>query len=292
MIKIIKFFLYTLLIVVVIAFCLDWLYTYSYKNPVYARDKVSWMYSINEKKIREYDYALFGSSRCIYHINPVQIEKETGIKGINLGYSGSNPFEIKLMVHEFLQIHQPDQIFVQLDNRFNRVHRDPISITPWIPFIHKPYLYEEIKKNDSLGFYLKNIPFYRYTQYESKLGIRNVALSYMKENNFAELEGFKAMSGIAGKGKIKDYNLIDEPNPHILEIQKWCDELGVKVYFFTAPYYNRTLNTAVIAKHVAPYKDFSEIFDDRLYFSDPNHLNRKGAEAFTHIFIKQYFKIE
>ncbi|WP_394906967.1 hypothetical protein [uncultured Mesonia sp.] len=272
---------------IALSYALDWIYTYSYKNPVYARDKVSWLHDMNSSAT--YDYALFGSSRCIYHLNPVTINQSTGLKGINLGYSGSNPFEIKLMVKKFLDKYQPKMIFVQLDNQYNIEHLDPTAITPWMPFIKEDEVYQEIIKYEDKAWYFKNIPFYRYTQYETKLGARNLILSYLKSNSFANQLGFTSINKTINRVKPGNYKLKDKPNIHVKEIEDLCRSKGVEVYFFTAPFLQQKINTAVIEKHVQHYQDFSQIFTQKAYFSDPTHLNRKGAEKFTDIFIQAYF---
>lgn len=276
--------------IVLIAYVMDWIYTYAYKNvdEQNARDKVSWLHT-KDSSIN-YDYALFGSSRCIYHLNPVTIDKQIGLNGINLGYSGSNPFEIKLMVKKFLDKYNPSQIFIQVDDRYNREHRDPVSITPWIPFIDNDYNYQEISHYDDQAFYLKNIPFYRYTHYESKLGFRNVFFSAFKKNSFHEKKGFKEIKKEIRNVKPHRYVLEDKPNKHLKEIENWCKEKDIDVYFFTAPYLKREINTEIIDKHLNNYHDFSQIYSDLKLFSDPTHLNWRGAEKFTDVFISHYFQ--
>jgi hypothetical protein len=278
-----------LLTTFILAYSLEWFYTYSYQNssPENSRSKVSWLNS--KDSVIKYDYALFGSSRCIYHLNPVTIDNKTGLNGINLGYSGSNPFEIKLMVKKFLNKYSPKEIFIQVDDRFNREFLDTLSITSWIPFINNDYIYQEISGYDDRAFYLKNVPFYRYTQYESKLGFRNLFFSYFKKNKFHHKKGFVEIKKEIKSSKPLHYKLEDKPNKHFKEINKWCEERGVKVYFFTAPYYKTKINTEIIDKYLNNYHDFSFVFSEMKLFSDQTHLNWKGAEKFTNIFIEYYF---
>jgi hypothetical protein len=236
-----------------------------------------------------YDYALFGSSRCIYNINPSTIDLETGLRGINLGYSGSYPLEIKLMVKKFLEKYKPMSIFIQVDDTYNKEISNPVSITSWMPFINNDYIYKEILRHDNNAFYLKNIPFYRYLKYESKIGFRNVLLGYLKENKFNGQKGFTDIRNEMNEVEKVKYVLKDKPNIHLKEIQKWGEEKGVKIYFFTAPYIKRDINTEVLEKQLTNYNDFSQIFSNAELFSDPNHLNWKGAKQFTDIFINHYF---
>ena len=65
---------------------------------------------------------------------------------------------------------------------------------------------------------------------------------------------------------------------------------NIELYFFTAPFYNRSLNTAVLHEHLPQYKDFSNTVDDYRLFKDPTHLNQAGAKQFTTLFIEAYFR--
>lgn len=286
----VKFLKLTLLIIVglvILAYGLDWFYTYSYKNPVYPRNKPSWLNNLEGNK---YDYALFGSSRCLNTVNPVQIDNETRLSGVNMAYNGSNPFEIKLMVQQFTEKFHPQKIFVQVDDRFDRERNDPTSSIFWIPFIDQDYIYEELNKRDSLTWYYRYVPFYRYLLYESKIGVRDVSLSYIKKNRFEELKGFVPVNGSFEDYEHKSKEFEDKQNVHLKEIIQLCEQKEIELYFFTSPYYKFDIATGIIDKHLPNYKDFSDIFSEKSMFHDQSHLNAKGAKKFTEIFIKEYFK--
>jgi len=286
----IKLLIYIALSILILMFGLEKIFTYSYENPVNPRNKASWLKKMDANE--KFDYALFGSSRCLNTVNPVFIDQQTGLSGINMAYNGSNPFEIKLMVHEFLKKYHPKKIYVQVDDRFDRERNDPTSSIFWLPFINEDYIHKQFKNKDSLVWGYKNIPFYRYMLYESKIGFRDVFLSYFKKNQFNKFKGFIPTSGTSEKTKFHYYKLSNQSNIHIKEIETLCKEKEVEVYFFTAPYYKRNLDSDIIEKHVNHYTDFSQAILKREYFANPSHLNGKGAEKFTNIFIKEYFKKE
>jgi len=283
-IKLVAFFIVT---IVLMAYLLDFLYTFSYQNPVNPRNKPSWLASLPEEK--KYDYALFGSSRCLNTVNPVLIDKETGLNGLNLAYNGSNPFEIKLMVHQFIEKYDPEKIFIQVDDRFDRERNDPTSSIFWMPFINDDYVYNQFFLRDSLAWEYRYIPFYRYLHYESKIGVRDVFFSYLKKNNFSGLKGFHSVSGIMKEEEAGYKELPNNSNIHFEEIEKMAETKGIKVYFFTSPYYKFDLNTSVISNHLDNYKDYSKAIPERKYFHDQSHLNSEGAQIFTKLFIDEYF---
>lgn len=284
---------YALVSVVVMLFILDWFYTFYYKHPINARDKVSWLISGNFKKEEKLDYVLFGSSRCIYHLDPVKIEDKTGLKGINLGYSAASPFEIKLMVLEFIENYQTDKIYIQIGDRYNQVQPDTLAMVSWLPYINDDFVNKEFNKwsKDPLLNYYSYVPFYRYLKNESKLGIRNLALSFIKKSEFENRRGFK---GIISKGisesKESYYKLEDVKNPHLEEIIIECRQKGIELYFFTAPFYRfKEVGGNRVLRDLLPnYHDYSDLYDDPSLFNDKNHLNSIGAAKFTNQFINDY----
>lgn len=286
MVKFFKLLICILLGLVVLAYGLEWFYTYSYKYPVNPRNKVSWLNKLEPKK---YDYALFGSSRCLNTVNPIQVDKATGLSGINMAYNGSNPFEIKLMVKQFVEKFNPKKIFVQVDDRFDRERNDPTSSIFWVPEIDNEYIYKEFRERDSLAWYYRNIPFYKYLLYESKIGVRDVSLSYVKNNKFEQFKGFVPTQGSLKNFEHKKKSFPDRQNIHLSEIVDICQKENIEVYFFTAPYFEFELDTKTINKYLPDYKDFSMVINEKKLFHDQGHLNAEGAEKFTDIFIKEYF---
>ncbi|WP_188358254.1 hypothetical protein [Mangrovimonas yunxiaonensis] len=241
----------------------------------------------------KFDYAAFGSSRTFYNLDPLQIEKETGLKGVNMGYPGANTFEIMLMVKMFLQKFEVKRIFIQVDDQYNKSHYDRTAIIPFMPFIHDDIIYENIKKVETNAVYLKYIPFYRYMKYDSKLGFRELMMT-----SFNEVNQFEVNYGYAPtmKKNMKESNspykfkLKDVKNKHIVELLRVCKEEQVEVMFYTSPIYNPEGNLELLNTHLPNYKDFSNSILAHDMFNDPYHLNTSGTKMFTNLFITTYFE--
>lgn len=280
-----------LAILLILMYGLDMLFTFAYYHPKYPRNKASWIKKMAQTP-KTYDYALFGSSRCIFNINPQQIEKETGFTGINLGYSGSNLLDVKITLRQFLKEQHAKTIFIQVDDQFNKRYSDPTAIMNWLPFIREPDVYKDLKQDyqkEPLGLF-RCIPFYRFLYYDGHLGIRNVVLSYVKPNNFEAQDGFSKYPNEVMKAlRPKVYQLQNKPNPHVADILALCKASGCQVWFFTAPYYEVELNTDVLEQQLENYVDFSNVLSDYSYFGDQTHLNSKGAKAFTTLFSNYFF---
>jgi hypothetical protein len=288
-----KTFLKQLLIILVLFYILlvglDYIYTSVYTNPIKPRTKVSWLKTLAPNQ--NFDYALFGSSRVFFHLNPEQIKKETGLNGVNLSYPAADNFEIKLMVKEFLKDQNAKKIFVQVDDRFNVENFNNLAIIPWIPFIKEEAVYNDIKTVDPDAAYKRYLPFYRYMLNDSKLGFREIVLSFFKPNMFESTNGFAAMNGqIKENSKFLSLHIKDKKNKHIEAIIEMCKNEKVELYFFTAPYFNTQLNTDVLEKQLPNYHDFYKNLNDITNFSDHLHLNEKGAKLFTTLFSETYFK--
>ncbi|WP_040278184.1 hypothetical protein [Psychroserpens damuponensis] len=279
----------TLVTFYILLFVLDVIYTTIYNHPIKARSKVTWLRSLEPNQ--ELDYALFGSSRVFFHLNPVQIKKETGLNGINLSYPAADNFEIKLMVKEFFKKHRAKKIFVQVDDRYNVENFNKLAINPWIPFIKEDSIYNDIKAVDSAAVYKRYLPFYRYMLSDSRLGFREIVLSFFKPNMFEATNGFAPMVGqINENSKPMALHIIDKKNQHLETIIDICKKEKVELFFFTAPYFNTQLNTEVLKKQLPNYHDFYSSISDINCFSDHLHLNEKGAKQFTTLFSDTYFK--
>ncbi|QTY28141.1 hypothetical protein [Flavobacterium sp. CS20] len=269
---------------------MDIVYTLLYVNPINPRTKVSWIYKLDNSNKLRFDYALFGSSRCVHHIDPKLIDLSTGLNGINLGYAASKPLEVKLMVETFLKKFKPKKIFVQIDYTYNEESNSNLATVPWLPIIGEDYVYNELKKVEPKSFRYKYIPFYRYARNESKIGFRSVFLNLSKKNDFTYKKGFVPTHGsLINKNITPEFILQDSRNRHLTEIEEICERKGVQLYFFTSPMNANFFNFEIIKKYYSSYENFSNSISDKNFFRDNTHLNEKGAELFTQIFIDYYF---
>jgi hypothetical protein len=236
------------------------------------------------------DYALFGSSRCIHTINPSIINNRLGTNGLNLAYQASNPLEVKLTLKTLLKRNHVKRIFVQVDYSYNQIGPHPLAEIPWMPFIKEPFVYDELKQYDEKYTYLKNIPFYRYMKYDSKIGFRDLLFNYTKKSAIPENFGYAPKYDIMQKYEANKSKPKAIKNPHIDDVMKICKERGIIVEFFTAPIYLFKGDNSGLRKMLPNYTDFTSSITDRNKFQDNTHINDNGAKEFTEIFLNHYFK--
>jgi len=282
--KIIIYFL----ILVAALFILESLYTYSYYNPINARTKTSWIMSFKTKDTL--DYALFGSSRCIHSIDPTMINDKLGINGLNLAYQASNPLEVKLTLKTLLKKKYVKRIFIQVDYSYNQLGPHPLAEIAWMPFLKEDYIYNEYKLYDAKYWYLKNLPFYRYMKYDSKIGFRDWLFSYTKKSTLYDNFGYVPIFNVLKDDKAKKTMVKPIENPHLKEVIEICSKANIEVHFFTAPIYRFEGDYSALDKFLPDYTDFTQVITDRNKFQDNTHINDDGAKEFTQIFLNHYFK--
>ncbi|SDS84558.1 hypothetical protein [Winogradskyella sediminis] len=276
---------------VIMLIVLDLVYTSIYTNSGNSRSKVAWLFGLSDEE--SVDYAVFGSSRVHFNLDPMLIKERTGFNGFNLAFPNSKGFEIKLMVKLFLEKYNVDKIFIQVDDQYEVVNNDPTAIVPFLPYINNVDVYEAFSGTVDGYYLLRYIPFYRYLKYDSKLGFRELMMSlYTKDKSADNSLGYGGSSNKVMKERNITYKfkLDDIPNRHLEEVIKLCKEKNVKLYFYTAPIYKADGNLNVLNKYLPNYHDFSDNFEEAKLFRDPYHLNSAGTTLFTKQFTDYYFK--
>ncbi len=283
--KFVKYIFSLVLVVIVLMLLLDYSYTTMYKNGA-PRSKVMWM---NNLKNESLDFVIFGSSRANHFVDPNMILDKTRQNGINLAIPGSGPIEIKLAVQKFLQKNTSKRIFIQVDYNFNQEPPGKIGQLSWIPFIVDSEVYNVFKPYGREYYLYKNVPFYRYLTFESRLGFRTVILSCFKGIDYSTSRGYREVYGTIISDKLFSFSLKDNPNPHYEEINKICKEHNIEVFYFTSPIYKPNGSFEVLEKYLPNYYNLSTSIKDKDLFKDHTHLNEKGAVVFTDIFINLFF---
>ncbi len=265
---------------------LDATYTHVYNSGSY-RNKVMW---IRDMKPDTLDYAIFGSSRAKYTVNPTVIAQQTQQEGVNLGMNASGPFEVKMAVQEFFKHTFAKRIYVQIDYTYYMTAPDSIGQLAWLPYIKEKDIFEHFKPYGKTYKTYKQIPMYRYLIFDGSLGFRNVTLSALgKTPDFLTDNGFKNRWGTLQEDTPYPYTLEQKTNKQIDEIIKLANRKNVELYFFTAPVYRPAEDFSTLKENIPNYTNMSTTVKDKSYFSDHMHVNEEGARLFTQKFIDTFF---
>ncbi len=265
---------------------LDIIYTKIYETAP-PRSKFQMLRSA---KNQHFDYLFLGSSRVENSINPNIIFKETGKKGLNLGFQGSKLKDIYTVL-QLLKAYQiaSDKIYLQIDGHFNSDGCSQIMSYQLMPFIRDNAIlrkHASFFENSTALYY---IPFYRYCVNDYKLGLREVMLNLLgKKTQVCEKLGYDPIFGSSKKETETLPVKIVEKNETFENIRNYSKKNKIDVLYFCAPYSNATRNMDYIRQlktKIPDLKDYSTLVKNRDLFMNPAHLNDNGATFFTQYII-------
>jgi len=302
-----------LILTIGLFYIFDMVYTYLLTHS--NNDKIWWAAKIKDKK---YDFGFLGNSRAAFMVNTDTLEKRWGKKGVNLGIGGINIMEQYLIINKFYENRNSlSDIFIEVDiidlGRLTSL-KSQYRLYPFLPFITiDRHVYDEVKKNYGAksAFYWRYLPFYRYIQFNSKIGSVAVLNCFLpiEKPDFDMETGDVEIYKISEKGRLGhiplDYKPTGEKWEGIYSIQyynyleriiKVCEQNGTKVHLYTAPYFylkyescqnfNAVVDSAILPickKYNADYKNFCgmKISHNPMCFTiDQNHITDAGMPIF------------
>jgi hypothetical protein len=284
--KFIKYIFGLTLGTIVIMTALDYSYTKIFEQSP-PRTKFQLLRSLKDKKV---PYLFLGSSRVQNNIIPSVIKEKTQKEAINLGFQASKMSDIYTVLLLIKKYNiRFEKIFIQVDYIFNLDGRSNIMEFELMPFVReneitKDYFDKHFQGNEALYY----VPFYRYCQYDVKLGFREVFSNVISKKS--DVVAKKGYVGLIEMPLTKENHLpktIANSNIYFDKIKSYCTTNKIEVVFFVAPFYKVAKNLDFITKlkgKIPELKDFSGTIQDSTLFQDYNHLNDKGAHLFTSIF--------
>lgn len=276
----VKYILKIVLILIVSAYTLDFLFTKVYESSK-KRNKVQAI--INGQKER-LDVLVLGSSRANNHIVTSEFTNKS-YKAFNYGMSGSTLEESALLLQLMLEKKWDiKNVLLEVDLNVNSE-----SFSEGTRALFMPYL-----RNSTISNYYKNsknfkqlyfLPFYRYVTYETKIGVREMLFSLVKkETNSLQNGGFYPLTN---EGKNLNYDLSDykpKTNKNYDRIKKICADYKINLIVITTPICKNTINRNYfkeLKKRYPEINNFEDVVNEDKYFSSCGHLNADGATIFT-----------
>jgi hypothetical protein len=276
------------LLYLLLATSLDFVYTYVFENSI-PRNKYQYFRSFEGKSI---DYVFLGSSRVENSIISNAIEKKTGKTVLNLGFQAAKMQDIFTLL-QLIKTYdiQTKKVFIQIDYIYNIKN----GYSNILPYEIMPY----IRNNEVTKAYLDNhfedammlyyFPFYRYSEFDSKIGFREFLLQVSgKRTAIQKDKGFIGCVGELGNSEFEFPNSINKKNEYFDQIQQFAKKNNIDVVYYCAPISFKTKNREYVAQlkgKIPELLDFSSVIKDDKMFKDCTHLNENGARFFTHFFI-------
>lgn len=289
--KFILFIGQIVLTIILSAILLDLVYTYVYsKNN--NRNKIEFVLNSNPK---EYEVIFIGSSRAQNHFDS-RIFSEQGMTVFNYGMSGSRLEESVLMLKLMLEKkYVIKNIIIEVDLNISSDGFSNGTRAMYMPYIKD---YETIQNHyQSIANYneLYHIPFYRYINFDTKIGFREVLFSAIKKKTSAlGIEGFSPLRKDQRPLIAADFSKRSpKRNKSYEEIKKICSDNKINLIAITTPVCSEAINRDYFnhINKIYPeiYRMEDTVIDDK-YFSTCGHMNEKGAIAFTKIVFDKFFK--
>lgn len=280
-----------ILVLLLTAFVLDFIYTTIFAQSE-KRNKVE--HVINSKR-QNYDVIILGTSRANNHFVSELFEKE-GLKTFNYGMSGSHLFEtsllLKLMVERGWEI---KNVIVETDLNLSNEKRDDGTFGRFMPFMHQSKIITNHFENEPDFIELYYVPFYRYIQFDSKVGFRAWYKTLVNEpTNSLANDGYYPL-GFNPKANMKNNieSLVPLRNRYFEEIKQICKSSNINLIAVTTPMCSNVKGMEYFKKVKALYpeiKEYEHVVEGDQYFSSCGHLNDKGARLYTTKIIEDLFK--
>jgi hypothetical protein len=269
-----------------------WLLDLGY-TAVYSRTKTRTPYQLlRSQKGVAYNFVFIGSSRVFYHVNPVQIEEATGLRGINFTRPGCGSDEMLLLTRLFFANgNTADRMFFQVDASWEQLAPDTKSMASAMPYLKEPLFADHYKEWSEFSVY-RYFPFYRYARFSPEIGYREIAMASLGDDGAsAAKKGFGPLDSRFRGTRILNMELKSESNPKLEEVVALCRANHCEPQFFTAPFFDfKGADFGVFLRSKLPnYRDFSRSLRDEADFRDASHMNVVGAKKFTNIIIQEWF---
>ena len=235
------------------------------------------------------DIVIVGSSRAKNHIDPVILDSILHTNAYNLGMSGTR-IRLQTAQYDLYSSHnkKPDVIVFCIDV-FSLVSIERVALREqYFPFFWDRRFRKAIFPIIHFTASERFIPFYRY--YPGELG--GMLKRYPESR-----KGFYAFDEQWDSPEVNSVPFEkEEPLQALFEqFVENAVEDGVKMVFVLPPlYYEKARRVRALDEMLEYYTEFgkknqiplfnyyfSDISKDSTNFMDPNHLNRKGAEAFS-----------
>ena len=270
------------LVLLLSAFALDFIYTTVFVQSE-TRNKVE---NVINSKPQNYDVIILGTSRANNHFVSELFEKK-GLKTFNYGMSGAHLFEtslmLKLMVERGWNI---KNIILETDLNLSNEKRDDGTFGRFMPFMHQSNTITEHFKKEPDFTELYYVPFYRYIQFDSKVGFRAFYKSLQQEpTNTLANNGYYPL-GFNPKANMKNNieSLVPLRNRYFEEIKQICKSNNINLIAVTTPMCSNVKGMDYFKKVKKLYpeiKEYEHFVEGDEYFSSCGHLNDKGARLFT-----------
>ncbi len=248
------------------------------------------------------DVVMIGASRCHHHYVPSIIADSIGMSVYNCGIRGSeNIYSHYMSLCLILKRHRPKVVCLELMN-LDVMHQAA-------PFTKLAYYAPYFGYSDSAdSLFMLGGSYWKYKlshlyRYNAK-AVSNIAGLFVNRQENEEHGYVPAAKNNVRLGKLNYVDAALRPDPQkMLYLKRFtdlCRREGCKIVFTISPFYCRVSSALYTPmrefakKENIPFLDYHTpglFLDHPEYFRDPNHLNDRGARAYSAIFAADLKKV-
>jgi hypothetical protein len=288
--KFLLFTLKTLVLIIVIAVALDFIYTIVYLQSS-NRGKIEHVYN---SKNENYDVVILGSSRANNHF-VAQMFEDKGLKTFNYGMSGGHLFEASLLLKLMMERHYKiKNVILEADLNLSTDHQAEGVAAKFLPYLHQSETVKRHFEQEQDFIELYYIPFYRYIKFETRIGVRETFFTLInKRSSLLNNNGYYPL--IARKGNMKNNIVSLKPlvhNKYYEEIKQICNDNKINFIAVMTPMCENTKGINYFEKVQKLYPEihnYENVVVEDKYFSSCGHMNDVGARLFTARILKDFF---
>ncbi len=241
---------------------------------------------ITDIKHKNYNLLFIGNSRSYNHFNPLVFDSIKKTNSVNLGMPGASVIDVYAGLRIYCCNNKiPKNIIVNIDT-----FKISLNSQPTIKNIHNFLKY---KNHKELSYFyiipnkykLLNYPMLQYCISPS-WGFREIYKGLI-----ANIHADSRNRGFGNVIKNTNYRershqkiLIDVNSKYYDSIYNFCIKNKINVTFVFSPMYRSNFDI----KFKYNFLNHSQLLDSNIYFSNPNHLNLKGAYIYTNYLAKKF----
>lgn len=265
----------------------------------------------------ETDICIFGSSRAEVHLNPNLIEAESGYSCYNLGWAGACLTTQEIIRHYYFDQNPTPTLIVQTVDLLSFGKRTALyQPERFYPYLHDPHTYQIMQMIDPAIQLARWLPLWEYTGRRDliEMGLLESRNAYTPYSHYGRVKGYTntgttyTTDRIAPDWKLKVYkddfvlgqqwleSLISQCQQREVPLILLYPPLYKDVFHYYEPGQYEQIKEILANLSEVPgveFWDYAEAddFREKAWFMDPYHLNREGAERFSHLIggrIQQY----
>ncbi|TNF43590.1 MAG: hypothetical protein EP311_02735 [Cytophagales bacterium] len=245
-----------------------------------------------------FDYVIAGSSRGLTTINTEEVDRQTGLKGLNISMDDTGlPSQFLMIKHFFESGNQADRVILTLDLGHFEESEQMLNDNDYrfVSYSHRDYIWEYFytyEKGVIRPLTLSNyFPVFAIGYYNLEL-VWPAGLSLIKPTytNRFDWNGNYSYpnSSLQSKSEEIQWEIIEKQpsNPILKEIESYLKQKNSQLILYVGPYLGKQLVVPGGNGSDFPLINHSAIFTEAKYFFDVDHVNDLGKAEATQKFVE------